>query len=75
MKAKIFFRASRGMLDDTHLYLAAFGIVTALIYQPPHPWGASDGSAGNYETLPAAAIPPDRSPVFTNRWSPLVGVL
>ena len=26
-----------------HLYLAASGSVTALIYQPPLPWGASDG--------------------------------
>jgi len=25
------------------LYLAAFQSVNALIYQPPHPWGASDG--------------------------------
>jgi len=25
------------------LYLAAEGSITALIYQPPHPWGASDG--------------------------------
>ena len=31
------------MIGATHLYLAAFGIVTALIYQLPHLWGASDG--------------------------------
>jgi len=45
MKAKKFFRASRGMIGATRLYLAAFGNATALIYQPPHPWGASDGPA------------------------------
>jgi len=38
-----FFRALRGMIGSTRLYLAAFGSVTALFYQPPHPWGASDG--------------------------------
>jgi len=31
------------MMDATRLYLTAEGSVTALIYQPPHPWGASDG--------------------------------
>ena len=31
------------MIGATRLYLAAFGSITALIYQLPHPWGASDG--------------------------------
>jgi len=42
---KIFSRALCGMIGTTRLYLATFGSVTALIYQPPHPWGASDGPA------------------------------
>jgi len=29
--------------DRRYLYFAAFGSVMALIYQPPHPWEASDG--------------------------------
>ena len=41
-----FSRALRGMISTTHLYLTAFGSVTA---QPPHPWEASDGPA--METL------------------------
>jgi len=36
MKAKNVFSAM-------HLYLTAFSSINALIYQPPHPWGASDG--------------------------------
>jgi len=43
IKAKNFSHASRGMFHDTRLYLATFASVTALIYQPPHPWVASDG--------------------------------
>ena len=43
MKAKKNFRASRGMIGAMRLYFVAFGSVTALIYQLPHPWGASDG--------------------------------
>jgi len=31
------------MIGTTRLYLAAFPSVTALIYQPPHPLGASNG--------------------------------
>ena len=31
------------MINVTHLDLAVFGSVTTLIYQLPHPWGASDG--------------------------------
>ena len=31
------------MIGAMRLYLAADGSVTGLIYQPPHPWGASDG--------------------------------
>jgi len=38
-----FFRASRGMITTTRLFLAASGRVTTLIYQPSHPWGAFDG--------------------------------
>ena len=47
MKAKIFsaLRAS---------YVAAFGSVTSLIYQPTHPWGASDGPAW---LIPCVLIP------------------
>ena len=45
MKAKKNFRALHGMIGATRLYLTAFGSVTVLIYQPPHPWGASDGPA------------------------------
>jgi len=30
------------MTNTTRLYLTAFGTVTSLIYQPPHPWGASN---------------------------------
>jgi len=30
------------MINTTHLYLTSFSSVTALIYQPPHPWGASN---------------------------------
>ena len=45
MKAKKISRAWPGMIAATRLYLAAFPSVNALIYQPPHPWGASDGPA------------------------------
>jgi len=38
-----FLRASREMISATRLYLPAFRSVTALIYQPPYPWEASDG--------------------------------
>jgi len=44
MNAKFVFpRASREMISATRLYLPAFRSVTALIYQPPYPWEASDG--------------------------------
>jgi len=37
------------MIGATRLYLAAFfASVTALIHQPPHPWGASDGPDSAY---------------------------
>ena len=39
------------MIDTTRLYIAAFGSVTAPIYQPPHHWGASDGPARGAHTL------------------------
>jgi len=42
-EGEIFFRALRGMIGAKRLYLVAFSSVTPLIYQPPHPWGASDG--------------------------------
>jgi len=38
-----YFRASRGMITTTRLYLAAFKSINALICRPAHPWGASDG--------------------------------
>jgi len=31
------------MIGAARLYPTAEGSVTTLIYQPPHPWGASDG--------------------------------
>ena len=31
-----------GNEGENRLYLTAFGSVNTLIYQPPHPWGASD---------------------------------
>ena len=46
------------MIGASRLYLAVFGSVTALIYQPSHPWGASDGpevgenvDQSNHQTL------------------------
>ena len=42
MKAKSFFRTLCRMITTTCLYVAAFSSITALIYQPPHPWGASN---------------------------------
>jgi len=38
------FHALCGMINAMHLYVAVFRGVTALFYQPPQPWGASDGS-------------------------------
>jgi len=43
MNVKIFFRTLRRMIGAKRLYLAAFSSITPLIYQPLHPWGASDG--------------------------------
>jgi len=51
-ESKNFFRASRRMISTTHLYLAAFGSVTSLIYQLPHPWGASDGPGACVSVAP-----------------------
>ena len=58
MKAKIFFRDSRGMIGDTRLYLAAFGPGASALRSISRP--TSSGTSGGpalYRPIEAADLP------------------